>query len=240
MIALLTDFGPTGPYVGQLHAVVAAQAPGIPVIDLFHDLPRFDVRAAAYLIPAYTAPFPRGSVVVCVVDPGVGGARRPVFLDIDGVWYVGPDNGLFSILVRRATRAAVYEIRWRPAQLSVSFHARDLFTPVAVMLARGERPDSAPVDLDDQAGAAWPDDLAEVLYVDGYGNAITGLRAIKLGSDARLQLAGTAIAHALVFSMVSPGTPFWYENSSGLVEIAQNRGHAAQTLGIGPGSAFRW
>lgn len=75
MIALFTDFGLHDPYVGQLHAVLAQQAPGVPVIDLFHAVPSYDIRAAAYLLPAYTTPFPPETVFVCVVDPGVGGAR---------------------------------------------------------------------------------------------------------------------------------------------------------------------
>src|SRR3990167_7423649 len=76
MIVLFTDFGLTDPYVGQLHAVLAREAPGVPVIDLFHAVPDFNIRAAAYLLPAYVHEFPPGTVFVCVVDPGVGGARR--------------------------------------------------------------------------------------------------------------------------------------------------------------------
>ena len=86
MIALFTDFSLDDPYVGQLHAVLAEQAPAVPVIDLFHAVPNFDIRAAAYLLPAYISRLPAGSVIVAVVDPGVGTARQPVIVKADGRW----------------------------------------------------------------------------------------------------------------------------------------------------------
>nr|AKQ01249.1 putative protein, putative protein [uncultured proteobacterium Rifle_16ft_4_minimus_1560] len=129
MIVLFTDFGLTDPYVGQLHAVLAREAPGAPVIDLFHSVPDFNIRAGAYLLPAYAREFPPGTVFVCVVDPGVGSGRRAVMLKADKCWYVGPDNGLFEMVQRRATEYECRAIRWRPPGMSASFHGRDLFAP---------------------------------------------------------------------------------------------------------------
>ncbi len=174
MIVLFTDFGLADPYVGQLHAVLAHAAPGVPVIDLFHAVPSYDVRAGAYLLAAYACAIAPGAVFVCVVDPGVGSARLPVMARIDGSWYVGPDNGVLAVLARRAQRVESYAIRWRPERLSDSFHGRDLFAPVAARLAGGEQPaaEPAPLTLPD-----WPADLAQVIYIDHYGNAITGTRA---------------------------------------------------------------
>ena len=160
MIALFTDFGLADPYVGQLHAVLAHEAPGVPVIDLFHAVPDYDVRAAAYLLPAYTQSIPAGGVIVCVIDPGVGGAREPVMLCADGRWYVGPDNGLFSVLASRAARVECRSIQWRPTVLSASFHGRDLFAPVAARLARGDIPESTPVSL---TQPDWPAELMQVV-----------------------------------------------------------------------------
>src|SRR5438477_10370639 len=122
MIALFTDFSLQDPYIGQVHAVLAEQAPGVPIIDLFHAVPDFDIRAGAYLLPAYTQFFPPGTVCLCTVDPGVGGARRPIFVEVDGRRYVGPDNGLFHILVRRAAQAQCWNIAWLPPRLSATFH----------------------------------------------------------------------------------------------------------------------
>lgn len=235
MIVLFTDFGLADPYVGQMHAVLAREAPGVPVIDLFHAVPAFNVRAGAYLLPAYARDFPPGTVFVGVVDPGVGGARRAVMLRADDLWYVGPDNGLFELVRRRAGAHECREIRWRPSRLSASFHGRDLFAPVAALLARGEMPESAPAALTPPVGAPWPDELAEIVHIDHYGNAISGLRAAKFSADRAIRAGGEVLKYARVFSEVPPGALFWYENANGLVEIAANGGSAAARLGLKPG-----
>lgn len=232
MIVLFTDFGLTDPYVGQIHARLAQEAPGKPVIDLFHAVPGFDIRAGAYLLPAYARDFPPGTVLICVVDPGVGSARQPVMVRADGSWYVGPDNGLFHMLARRARECETYAIRWRPIRLSASFHARDLFAPVAASLARGDMPDSAPTTLTMPEGPAWPDDLAQILYIDHYGNGITGLRASSLSRNQRLKIRGQLLEHARFFADVPPKTIFWYENANGLIEVAANQDSAAARLGL--------
>ena len=232
MIVLFTDFGLTDPYIGQLHAVLSWEAPGVPVIDLFHAVPDFNIRAAAYLLPAYVHEFPPGTVFVCVVDPGVGGARRPLMLKADDRWYVGPDNGLFEIVKRRAGECDCRVIRWRPPRLSASFHGRDLFAPVAARLARGETPDSDLIAQTPRPGESWPDDLAEILYVDHYGNCVTGLRAVTMRPEQTLRAGGEVVKYARIFADVPPGAAFWYENANGLAEIAVNRGSAAARLGL--------
>lgn len=229
MIALFTDFSLHDPYVGQLHAVLAQVAPGVAVIDLFHGVPNYDIHGAAYLLPAYTSPFPPGTVFVCVVDPGVGGARRPVLLRIGANWYVGPDNGLFHILARRSCDADCHEILWRPAQLSASFHGRDLFAPVAAMLAAGEVPLSRPTALTPPSGD-WPEDLARIVYIDHYGNAITGLRSGRVSHTTVIRAHGHALRYARTYSDAPPGAGFWYDNANGLVEIALANGSAARNL----------
>jgi len=234
MIVLFTDFGPGGPYVGQMHAVLAQQAPGTAVIDLFHDVPSFDICAAAYLLPAYTKGFPPGTVHVCVVDPGVGSERRALIVKADHRWYVGPDNGLFHVLARRARDLECYEIRWRPAPLSASFHGRDLFAPVATQLVHGLMPDCVPAALTLPL-PDWPEDLPQVLYIDHFGNAIIGLRAQLLDRDVRLRIGGAELAYARTYSGVRAGQGFWYENANGLVEIAVNQARASDQLGIAVG-----
>jgi len=236
MIVLFTDFGMGGPYVGQVHAVLAQQAPSVPVIDLFHEVPRHDTRAAAYLLPAYTRGFPPGAVFVCVVDPGVGGARRALIVKADHRWYVGPDNGLFHMLARRARDLECREILWRPAQLSASFHGRDLFAPVAAQLVHGSMPDSVPATLAPPV-PDWPEDLPQVLYIDHFGNAITGLRADRFGRDVRLRIRGTDLAYARTYSEIRAGEGFWYENANGLVEIAVNQARASDQFGIAVGDS---
>lgn len=234
MIVLFTDFGLTGPYVGQIHAVLAQQAPAVPVIDLFHDVPNHDIRAGAYLLPAYARGFPPGTVFVCVVDPGVGSSRPAVLLRADDHFYIGPGNGLLNMAARRARSCDWREILWRPAGLSACFHGRDLFAPVAAMIALGLEPETGPWQPDDER--AWPDNLAEILYVDHFGNLISGIRAAEVPRVARIRVKDDTLAYARTFADVAPGKAFWTENSSGLLEIAVNQGRADRLLGAGVGA----
>jgi S-adenosylmethionine hydrolase len=236
VIVLCTDFGPAGPYIGQVKAVLAREAPGVPVIDLFADLPPFRPQLAAYLLAAYGETFVAGDVILAVVDPGVGSARAALALEADGRWYVGPDNGLFEIVQRRAEAAQCWTIDWRPPAMSATFHGRDLFAPVAARLARGEPPPgtrAAP-----SRHPEWPDDLAEIVYIDHYGNAMTGLRAGALPDGAELEAAGVRIARARTFADVPPGAPLWYANANGLAEIAAHGASAALRLDLAPGMAI--
>ncbi|OGT20764.1 MAG: hypothetical protein A2V90_03865 [Gammaproteobacteria bacterium RBG_16_57_12] len=238
MIVLLTDFGLSGPYVGQMKAVLCREAPAVPVIDLFHDLPVFDIKAAAYLLAAYASEFPAGTIFVCVIDPGVGSHRRAAMVQIDGRWFVGPDNGLFNIAAARGEDVQWFDITWRPERLSASFHGRDVFAPVAARLARGERPAGEQRDLTQRLLPGWPDELWEVVYIDHYGNAMTGVRASKLSRQARILVHGRTLGWARTFSDQVPGQGFWYENANGLVEIAVNQGRADRQFDIGPGDVI--
>ncbi len=162
----------------------------------------------------------------------MGGERAGLVVRAGGRWFVGPDNGLLTIAARRAAEVEARAIVWRPQRLSASFHGRDVFAPVAAGLARGESPPGDTVDPAGLVGADWPDDLARIVYIDGYGNTMTGLRATALAPGVRLRAAGRALARARTFSDVPAGEPFWYENSCGLAEIAVNQGRADVTLGL--------
>lgn len=245
MIVLFTDFGTEGPYLGQVRAVLHGAAPGVPVIDLFADLPAFDPVSAAYLLPAYSGPpFPEASVFLAVVDPGVGTDRAPLVVHAAGRWFVGPDNGVLSQVVRRDPQVRAWRISWRPQSLSASFHGRDLFAPVAAALALGGRPgqgQGTPLACEDVApgtliGADWPQERAAVVYIDRYGNAMTGLRAAMLGADAVLVVNGHRIARAETFGSVPAGACLWYANSNGLAEIACNGARASDVLAMRVGT----
>lgn len=231
MIFLFTDFGAAGLYVGQVKAVLHERAPKEAVIDLLHEAPAFNIKASAHLLAALAVRLPAGSVTLAVVDPDVGGPRRPVAALADGRWFVGPDNGLISVLAARARRCEAYSIGWRPRALSASFHGRDLFAPVAAMLARGARR-QAKLGKTSLSAGLGPGDLAEIIYVDSFGNLVTGLAAARVGRDRRLAVGGRTVRYARVFSEVKPGEAFWYENSLGLVEIAANTASAQQVLGL--------
>jgi S-adenosylmethionine hydrolase len=236
MIVLFTDFGVEGPYLGQMRAVLYRDAPGVPVVDLFADAPAAMPRPSAYLLAAYAVWFAPGSVLLAVVDPGVGGSRAPVVVEADGRLYVGPDNGLFELVVRRAKAVRSWGIAWRPAGLSASFHGRDLFAPVAALLARGTSPSDCLGECEIGRWADWPDELPEIVYIDHYGNAMTGMRAATLPEGARLSAGGRLLAQARTFSDALAGQPFWYENSNGLAEVAVNGGRADAALGLAIGS----
>ncbi len=239
MIVLVTDYGLEGPYLGQVQAVFHRSAPNVPVVNLFADAPAHNPRATAYLIGAYAAAFPEGTVFLCVVDPGVGSwQHKPVIVYTGRRWFVGPDNGLFNVITQRHAEGLVWPITWRPEQLSASFHGRDIYAPTAARLAidqlhLGPAEAFAP-DLTD-----WPLDLAEIVYIDRYGNAMTGLRAEAVPADAVLEAHGQLLCNAECFSKVSPHQGCWYRNSNGLVELAVNCGRAADVLNVAIGTPVK-
>ena len=243
MLALFTDFGFEGPYVGQMKAVLHRDAPGVPVVDLMHDAPAFDPQSSAYLLAALAGAFPLGTVFLAVVDPGVGTDRRALVVEADGRWFIGPDNGLFALTVRRSAAARAWDITWRPDKLSASFHGRDLFAPVAADVAVNGTfagpPKGREIAVQEADRPDWPDELEGIVYVDGFGNAISGIRAENLSPNHRIVVHNVEIKGEKTFASVPPGTLFWYANSIGLVEIACNRGRADRRLGLSVGTGVR-
>lgn len=235
-IVLYTDFGVGGPYLGQVKAVLAERAPRVSVIDALNDAPAFGVEPSAHLLAALAPRYPRGSVFLAVVDPGVGGPRGAIVVDVDGRTFVGPDNGLLAVLWARAARRRCRDIRWRPADLSDSFHGRDLFAPVAAALATRRVPPNwlAPRRVPDVLPSAA--DLPRVIYVDHYGNAMTGLRACDVPQGARVRAGNRLLRNARTFGDAPRGQVFWYANSVGLLEIAAGQASAARLLGLRVGS----
>ena len=240
-IVLFTDFGAADLYVGQVKAVLQRLAPAMPVVDLLHEAPAFNVRASAHLLAAMVDCFAKESVFLTVVDPGVGGVRNALVVQADERWYVGPDNGLLSVVGARAVKGDCWRIIWQPEQLSDSFHGRDLFAPVAATLAvQGSLPKHWYEHAGELGVAFGADDLPEIIYVDHYGNAHSGIRARGIPRDALLAAGEHRLPYARVYSDVDAGKAFWYENSQGLVEIAVNCGHAAKLLNLSIGDGVGW
>lgn len=247
-IFLFTDYGSTGFYVGQLHSTILTyQDPetASPVIDLMHDAPAHDVQSAAYLLAALVKHTPDNAIIVGVVDPGVGADRPPVILESDGRVLIGPGNGLFEIAGRQASRNELRLITWRPENLSASFHGRDLFATVAAHVALADDDNAWRQSLTTpllvsatQPPSDWPDDLPAVVYIDGFGNVMTGIRARKLAAGLSVAINGKKIPKAVTFSDVPKGEAFWYENSVGLIEIAVNQGRAADRLNMTVGATI--
>ena len=236
MIALFTDYGLQGPYLGQVEAALHRLVPDEKVINLLADAPRNNPKASAYLLAAFSracAAQP-GTIFFSVVDPGVGSFQdQPVIIKADEQWYVGPDNGLFDIVCRRSSGVQCRRIDWRPETLSASFHGRDLYAPAAAMIRNNETPGET-ITWQDRHG--WPDDLREIVYIDHFGNCMTGIRSEALEENRVIRTNGFTVPNANTFSSVPHGTAFWYRNSQGLVEIAVNGGSAAAQLKLETGT----
>lgn len=231
-VFLFTDFGYAGPYVGQMSGAILSHAPGSPVISLMHDAPAMRPELAAYLLSACCRSLPVGSVVVGVVDPGVGGERAALMVETKDLMLIGPDNGLLS-RVQGITR--VQRIDWRPESLSVSFHGRDLFAPAAAMLSVGESLARTAIAYEQMVGSDWPDDLSHIVYIDAFGNMMTGVSAENCNDNNQIDISGHRVEYAETFCKVPPGRLFWYRNSLGLVEISANRSSAASMLSLALG-----
>lgn len=231
-VLFFTDFGLAGPYVSQMEIAVMRDAPDARVISLISDAPRSDPFHSAYLLKSLVRKLPGGTIVVAVVDPGVGGERRPILISADGVSFVGPDNGLLSQILVGAGAVTVWQIDWRPQELSDSFHGRDLFAPVAARLFGQKTEGLTEIGAESLVGRDWPEELDEIIYIDHFGNAFTGIPADEMSRDAVLELDATRIPYARTFAEVPDGNCFWYRNSSGLVEIAVANGSAAEVLGL--------
>lgn len=239
-ILLFTDFGASDLYVGQVETVLDRYAPGVRVIRLLDEAPAFDVKASAHLLAALVQSVPRGHVILGVVDPGVGTRRDGLVVRVDGRSFVGPDNGLFSVLWQRGQVRNAWRIAQHPPKASVSFHGRDVFAPLAAAVVMGEFPNETVTAMPAPTVLLPAEDLGEIVYLDHYGNAFTGLRGAGLPEDRELCLRRMRIPHARVFGEAEAGRAFWYVNSLGLVEVAMPGASAAKMLGLRIGQAVGW
>jgi hypothetical protein len=246
-VALLTDFGLADHYVGVLHAVLEREAPGVRRIDLGHQVPPGDVWAGCFLLRCAWPSLPEDAVVLAVVDPGVGGDRRPLAVRIGGRWLVAPDNGLAAAVGGAAEAVA---IGWRRMGLpapSATFHGRDLFAPAAARLARGDDPPTlgdrvqldgfapCPIPEPQGNGGTWH---AVVVHIDRFGNLMTNLPAAAAPPEAVAWYGAPRPARRVrSYGEAAPGEVVLLEGSSGLLELAVNRGSAAALTGLRRGDA---
>ncbi len=256
VIALLTDFGYKDPYVGQMKAVIRSIAKDVDAVDVTHGISRQNVLEGAIALWSSYRWFPRGTVFVVVVDPGVGSSRRALAIETSRYYFVGPDNGVLWLAVKEDGIRRAVELD--PAkvgigEVSATFHGRDLFSPAAALLARGVDINALgrPVDV----GSLMRLDLtirgleavqgnvirAQAVYIDVYGNVALNVRgnvigeALRLGDRVYLSVgSGKRVVAKVVrsFSEVEPGEYALYVNSYGLIELAKYYGSAAADLNI--------
>lgn len=249
LIALMSDFGLTDPWVGQMKAAIYEQNPNAKIVDLCHDLYSFDVFQAGFKLYRAYKDFPVYSVFVCVVDPGVGGKRRPILVTTENHYFVGPDNGIFSFIYKNETVRDVLHItssHYFKQPLSNTFHGRDIFAPVAAWLASGIDAIKFGDPIDDYLKLEIPEVKIEegkmkgaVCGLDKFGNLITNITISNLKDYS-------AIAKAQNFSVLIKGKEvrlvgggydqkipiFAVLNSSNLIEIASPTASAASMLNV--------
>ncbi|MDJ0731258.1 MAG: SAM-dependent chlorinase/fluorinase [Crocosphaera sp.] len=243
-IAILTDFGQEDGYVGIMKGVMAAINPHIPTIDLTHDIPPQQIWAARFCLMNAYPYFPKDTVFLAVVDPGVGSQRRSLAIECSQGYLVGPDNGLLSgILTQDPAIKAVSLTNsdyWRVPDVSLTFHGRDIFAPVAAYLASGVTlealGDSIPINsLVDFP--LEPPHITEkkiegaIQYVDHFGNLITNISSCQVrDKNWSITIDDRMIKSGLTYSDVAQGEMITLIGSHGWLEIAMNGGNAQEQL----------
>ena len=252
LITLTTDFGHKDPFVGIMKGVIFGINPQAQVIDLSHGIPPQDIMAAA-LVLQHSAPFfPRGSIHVAVVDPGVGSERKPILIEAEGSFFVGPDNGILSLAVEKKKINWIVELSEETYHLnpkSATFHGRDIFAPVAAHLSLGIPASDFGDPVADYFRLRRPEVVktagtiqGEVLYIDGFGNLITNIRARDLQTiqpqNCSISVSSVTI-HGISpnYSSAEPNPYVAVVNSWGLLEISCFNGNAHRRSGAKVGDA---
>jgi hypothetical protein len=248
-VTLITDFGTRDYYAGALKGVILSIAPGVRVIDISHDVEAYNVLHAAFLLRQIWPWYPRGTVHLAVVDPGVGSSRRIILGQYEGRYVIAPDNGLVTLVHRDFPSEAMHVVenrRYFMSEVSATFHGRDIMAPVAGHLANGIRPGEFGQATDNlellpvasRADTVGNELVGLVLYVDKFGNLVTNIGPDQLAPPCGLHREWEVLVngHSIgpirtTFSDVALGESAAVLGSSGLIEIVVNQGSAAERFG---------
>lgn len=251
IVTLTTDFGESDHFVGVMKGVILSLAPRATIVDITHQIPAFEIVEAAFVIGEAYKHFPKGTVHVAVVDPGVGTERRPIVVEAAGQFFVAPDNGVLAMVygreksrVRHLTKAKYFA-----KAISSTFHGRDIFAPVAGHISAGVKPASMGQAVNDylQPSGWEPARVGkrhwsgQVLKVDRFGNLITNFRAEALPDILTRpfeMITGVTAVERLVqnYAQGTAGEPVAILGSSGYIEVVVNQASAAKALGCTAGS----
>ncbi|MFQ5700288.1 MAG: S-adenosyl-l-methionine hydroxide adenosyltransferase family protein [Acidobacteriota bacterium] len=258
IITLTTDFGTQDHYVGSVKAAILSVAGDIRIVDITHEIPAHDVVQAALILRNVFNEFPRDTVHIAVTDPGVGTQRRAIVAVTENYRFVGPDNGIFSLCFEIEPPSRVIAITARHymrAKTSPTFHARDIFAPVAAHIARGADPGNLGEAVEDPAclEQIWPATTSEgtirarAIHIDRFGNIVLNVtrRALegalaRVGSERVTARVGRNRVERIVmtYGEAPPGVPCLLWNSASLLEIAINRQRASDVLHVSVGDAI--
>jgi S-adenosylmethionine hydrolase len=256
VVTLTTDFGPGSSYVAEIKGRLLHAATPVTLVDIAHDVPAHDIRAAAWLVARACFAFPVGSLHVVVVDPGVGTARRLLWARLNGSTSAGqefagqeflcPDNGVLSLALAVHPLMAARELVVANAA-AATFHGRDVLAPTVVRLLDGAAPEALGPAADRLVQLAWPEPRetpagieGEVIHVDTFGNIVTNLPTAllpRLVAAGRLHVGGHAVATIVrTYGDAPPGTTVALLGSQGFIEAAVVQGRAAERLAAGLGT----
>ena len=258
LITLLTDFGDRDYFVASMKGVILAIHPDVHIVDLSHQVASHQIEEAGYILHSCYRSFPEGTIHVCVVDPGVGSARRAILVATSCYYFLAPDNGLLSRVLRDEHHVEIRQIadaQFRLRSEGATFDGRDLFAPVAAMVSKREPVSSFGPVINDPVTHSIADPirqshalLGQIEYVDRFGNLISNITASHIQefqtSAGRQHLTihvGTCAIHGLVasYSEGRCGSPSAIINSCGKLEIFLDRNSAAQFMHIGVGAEIR-
>ncbi len=229
MILLLTDFGLADPFVAVMKGVIRSLNPGVEILDLTHQIPPFQIRQAACVLEDACPHFPHKSLFLSVVDPGVGSSRKAILLIWNNQYFVGPDNGIFSQILKQKEVLA-FDIPI-PESASPTFHGRDVFAPIAARIKQDPRIIFSLEPIDPKKLIRLPEKKGfEILYSDHFGNLITNQKSKNLAKkNWEVSYLGKKLRQVKTFSELQPQETGVYFGSSGRLEIATREG-SAKTL----------
>jgi S-adenosylmethionine hydrolase len=240
IVTLTTDFGPTDTYVAEMKAVLLTHCPDAQLFDVTHAIAPQDILAGSFALERILRVCPKQTIHIAVVDPGVGTDRPILMVAIAEQLVICPDNGLITWPWKRLPGARAYELRWRPRQLSSTFHGRDVMAVVAAKLA------ARSATLNEFSGARIEPILlsaapaigsrGQIIHIDHFGNAVTNIPADSLPQNATVRIGRTILQLSRTYADVPPGKPLALVGSSGLLEIAARNGSAARKLKLRVGT----